>query len=86
MKINSVTSLEDFEAWSGATETKDRIIEEGKAEEFESIINELYPDGINETGLNDLLWFESELIYETLGITDEEEDDEDEEGIEEDLI
>lgn len=76
MKIYTEKTLLDFDAWSGAIYTKDKIIEEGKEDEFEALIEELYPDGIDETGLNDLLWFEDKWIFETLGITDEEEDEE----------
>lgn len=77
--FNENMTLDNFEAWSGAVDTKKRIIEEGKSEEFDSLIEELYPDGLSETQLNDLLWFEEEWIFEMLGITDEEEIEEDEE-------
>lgn len=79
MKLTRDTSLEKFPAWSGAVETKERIIAAGKEEEFESLIEELYPDGLTDTQLNDLLWFEEEWIFESLGIRDEDDDDEDEE-------
>lgn len=75
MKIYTEKTLLDFEAWSGAIYTKDKIIEEGKEDEFEALIEELYPDGIDETGLNDLLWFEDKWIFEILGITDEEDEE-----------
>ena len=65
--------LKEFKAWSGAIETKDRIIEEGKEEEFEELIEELYPEGIDETQLNDILWFEEEWLFEALNIDIEEE-------------
>jgi hypothetical protein len=71
--FNENTTLVDFDAWSGAIDTKDRIINEGKAEDFDNLIEELYPDGLSETALNDLLWFEDEWIFESLGIEDEEE-------------
>ena len=74
MKVYSETTLLSFETWSGATETKNRIIEAGKGEEFDQLIEELYPDGIDETMLNDILWFETEWVYESLGITEETED------------
>ena len=74
MKVYSETTLLSFETWSGATETKNRIIAEGKGEEFDQLIEELYPDGIDETLLNDILWFETEWVYESLGITEETED------------
>lgn len=75
-KIVKETGIEDFEAWSSAVDTKDRIIEEGKIEKFDSLIEELYPDGIDETTLNDLLWFESDWIYESLGILEEDDEEE----------
>lgn len=68
--------LEEFDAWSQAITTKERIIEEGKEKEFNNLINELYPDGIEEVQVNDILWHDWEWVYENLGITDEEEEDE----------
>ena len=62
------TSLQNFNAWSGAVDTQDRIISEGKADEFDNLIEELYPDGLSETALNDLLWFDEDWIFEQLGI------------------
>ena len=61
-------NLEDFNAWSGAEVTKSTIIENNKEDEFNGLIEELYPEGLSETQLNDILWFEDEWIFETLGI------------------
>ena len=72
--FNENTTLVNFDAWSGAVDTKERIINEGKADEFDNLIEELYPDGLSETQLNDILWFEEDWIFEMLGISDEEED------------
>ena len=49
-----------------------------KVDEFENLIEELYPNGIEETQLNDILWFESDWILESLGLSEEEEEDEEE--------
>lgn len=73
MKVLTETSLTNFDAWSGAKETKKTIIDNCKVEEFDSLIEELYPDGLTETQLNDLLWFESDWIFEVLGIREDEE-------------
>jgi len=73
MKVHSDLSIRDFEAWSGAVDTKKRIIDEGLCDEFDSLIEELYPDGLTDTQLNDILWFEEDWIFESLGISDEEE-------------
>jgi hypothetical protein len=77
--FNENTTLVNFDAWSGAVDTKDRIIEEGKAGDFDSIMEDLYPDGLSETQLNDILWFEEDWIFEMLGITDEGEETDKEE-------
>ena len=53
MRIYSEISLEHFEAWSGAVDTLDRVREAGKCEELESILEDVYPDGMSETELND---------------------------------
>lgn len=80
MKISYELDLNMFEAWSGAVPTLDRIREEGKTEDLEAILEDLYPDGMDETTLNDLLWFESETVFGWLGIkTDEELEAEQEE-------
>lgn len=64
-----------YSPWSGAIDTYNTIEEAGKLEEFESLIDELYPDGIEEVTLNDILWFEPEFILESLGLSEEEEED-----------
>lgn len=71
MKITKEINLEDFEAWSGARDTLDAIIKAGKAQDMEAIIEDIYPDGIDETSLNDWLWFDAEQIYEMLGMESE---------------
>ena len=81
MKIYSEQSLADFKFWSGAETTAQRIWEEQGSEGFdqlEAILEDLYPDGIDETDLNDLLWFDADTVYEWLGIDDEEEEEDEE--------
>ena len=38
------------------------------------LIDELYPEGLTDTELNDLLWFDADWILENLGIKEEEEE------------
>ena len=71
MKITSEMSLKNFKAWSGAKDTLNKLIELDKCDELEFILDDLYPDGLTETELNDILWFDDEWIYETLGIEEE---------------
>ena len=73
MTITYELDLNSFQAWSGAKDTLDRIQREGKCAELENILEDLYPDGMTETELNDLLWFDSESVYEWLGIRSEEQ-------------
>ena len=73
MKIYTETSLDYFEAWSGGEDTLNRVIEEGKTDELETILEELYPEGIDETTLNDILRFESDWVFEVCGIRSESE-------------
>lgn len=75
--FNENVSLSDFNAWSGATDTKQTIINAGKVDEFDNLIEELYPDGLSETQLNDILWFESDWCFEMLGISENEDEDDD---------
>lgn len=75
IKITSEINIEDFEAWSGGKDTLDRIIEEGKEKEFEYYINDLYPDGIDKTQLNDILWFDSQQVFQDLGINENDTDE-----------
>jgi hypothetical protein len=65
-------------AWSGARDTVEKIEDEGKGDEFVSLIEELYPEGIDRTSLNDILWFDDEWVFESLGIKEEEESEDDE--------
>ena len=74
MKVYSEIGLESFEAWSGGLDTKRAILSHDKETEFENYIEETYPDGLSETELNDLLWFEDEFIFEYLGMNEEETD------------
>ena len=73
MTITYELDLNSFQAWSGAKDTLDRIQREGKCAELENVLEELYPNGMTETQLNDLLWFDSEQVYEWLGIRSEEQ-------------
>ena len=78
MLIIEERALSEFKAWSGAVETQERIIEAGLEEEFERLIDDCYPEGITSTQLNDILRFDSEWVYEALGMTEEEDEDEEE--------
>lgn len=71
MTITYELDLERFEAWSGGKRTLERVIDEGKCGLLEQILEDTYPEGMTETELNDLLWFDSESVYEWCGIRSE---------------
>lgn len=64
-------SIYEFEPWYSAVETLDLIKREDKMDELDAFIEEEYPDGIEETELNDLLRFEPEYVLEAIGIDPE---------------
>ena len=85
MKVYKDMSIEDFEAWAGAVDTKDKIVAADKEEAFNEWIEEMFPDGIDATKLNDILWFESEQVYDAIGLDEDgnvpsDDFDDDEEG------
>ena len=66
MLVNKEVSLKGFEFWSGAVDTV-KYLTDDELETLESILDGLYPNGIDETALNDLFWFDDETIAEWLG-------------------
>ena len=72
MKIYEEKSLIDFEFWSGAIYRAEKLTVD-EFNQIEVILEELYPDGIDETTINDLFWFEEDTIAEWLGYADFEE-------------
>lgn len=76
MKIISETTFKDFDAWYGAKKTKKLILDAGLEEEFEDLIEEKYPNGITDTKLNLMLWYDADWILRALGIEEEEEEEE----------
>ena len=78
MKIFSEQSLRHFDFWGGAQENANELSWE-QFDNLESILEEAYPDGIDATDLNDMMWFEFDTIKEWLGIEDEEDEDEEDE-------
>lgn len=69
MKIWQDISLSEFTPWAGAVDTYKYLEEQGVLDALEFALDDLYPDGMSETTLNDLLWFDAEWVYEMLGIS-----------------
>ena len=74
MTIITEQSLHSFEFWSGAKNNADKLTIE-QLDELENELEELYPDGMTETQLNDLMWFDFDDIKSWLGIDDEDDEE-----------
>ena len=61
MKIYKEESLSNFEFWSGAKEFASKLTE-SEFDTIEATLEDMYPDGMDETQINDLFWFEYEWI------------------------
>lgn len=76
MIITEEISLRDFEPWQGAIPTYEAL----SVQELDQLERELemqYPNGIDKTELNDLFWFEEDLIFQLAGHEEEEDEDDD---------
>lgn len=83
MIITEEISLREFEPWSGAVSTYEALSVE-ELDQLESELELQYPDGIDETELNDLFWFHEDFVFQLAGHVDEEEEDEEEEDEDDD--
>ena len=69
MIITSEIDLRDFEGWSGGESTL-ATLSYDLIDTLQFILEDVYPDGMDETHLNDILRFETDWIAEMLGFTD----------------
>lgn len=65
MKITAELNLTNFDFWSGA---KDHKFTRSELEEIEFQMQDLFPDGATDTQINDMFWFEEEMLCEWIGI------------------
>ena len=78
MIVTRDISLREFEPWQGAIPTYEALSVD-ELDQLESELELQYPDGIDETELNDLFWFHEDFVFQLAGHVDEEEDKEEEE-------
>ena len=67
MKVFSEISLVNFEFWSGAKDNAKQLTYQ-EMEELEFMLEDIFPDGCSDTQLNDLFWFDFNVICEWLGL------------------
>lgn len=74
-------------SWGGALDTLEKIEIANKEDEFMDYIESFFEgEKVNETELNDFIWFDSDMIFRELGLDengdipneDEEEEEEEE--------
>ena len=67
MKIyKEISGRYDFDFWSGARDTVNYLTDD-EVEQIFDMLEEIYPEGMDETELNDFFWFEDDTIAEWLG-------------------
>lgn len=65
MKVSSEINLRNFDFWSGA---KNHSFTYNELEEIQFQLEEIYTEGMDETQINDLFWFEEEFLCELIGL------------------
>lgn len=73
MKVYSEINLRDFEFWSRAKDNAETLTSE-QLDKVDSILEELYPYGMNETEINNFFGFGFDTIRKWLGIEKEEDE------------
>ena len=63
MIVTRNIDLEDFDFWSGAKVNAQKCTI-GQLRDIQDVLEDCYPDGIDETALNDLFWFDFDTLKE----------------------
>lgn len=84
MTIHSETALRNFGFWSGAKDRAD-MLTSSQLDAIETELEQIYPDGMTETELNDLFWFDFDFVCSLIGTSEaavfgEEEEEQEEEN------
>jgi hypothetical protein len=66
MIIKAETSLRDFPFWSGAKDNA-KLFTLDELELIQETLEELYPEGLEDVKINDMFWFEYEILAEWVG-------------------
>ena len=73
--LKLLVDISEYKPWAGAVDLWNEIVDADKVEELEFALEDLYPDGLTITDLNDLLWFEQDFVREQIGLAKSAEDD-----------
>lgn len=72
MKIYSETTLREFSFWAGGADTV-KYLSISQLDTIENILEDIYSEYISASTINDLFWFEEDLIAEWCGYENFEE-------------
>ena len=69
MKV--ICDFGDYKPWDGAVYAYYKILEAGKLDELEYLLEEWFDGEVTLTQINDTLWFEAEDVFNALGISED---------------
>ena len=72
IKTINAHELKD-ELWSGALDTLETITENDKLPDLMGLLEEIYPEPVEITAVNDLLWFEEDFLFEQLNVNQDKQ-------------
>lgn len=67
MKIYIDLDLANFDFWSGARQNAE-LLTSDELDEIGARLDDLYPEGLSKTQLNDLFWFDFEWLCKLIGL------------------
>lgn len=73
MKVINEISFENYETRKSAQGFLNRVCAEGKADLLDDVLTDMYPEGITETELDDILDYENEEVCRWLNMRTEED-------------
>lgn len=67
-----ISTIDEYKPWSGAVDTFEAIQDADKVDALDAYLEDIYPEGLTVTELNDLLWFDGDSVLSDLGIYTED--------------
>ena len=74
MRIICEMNLTEFEFWCGAKSNAEKLTYEEK-EQLQYILEDIYNEGMEDTLINDIMWFDFSWVCEVLGLRYDENKD-----------
>lgn len=64
----SLDDLRMFNPWGGAKDIWELLVAQEKLDDLDKALEDMYPEGITASELNDILWFEQDWVIEKTGV------------------